>query len=623
MNRIFCWLASFSFLLLSISLVAQPAQRWQQAISYQMDIDFDVNKHQFKGKQKIKYTNNSPDELDQVFYHLYFNAFQPGSMMDIRSQNIVDPDHRVGGRIGKLKPHEIGYLKVKKLKMNGKEVKHKTEGTILEVSLPRAIKPGETVELNMDFEGQVPLQIRRSGRDSKEGIAYSMAQWYPKLSEYDYQGWHANPYVSREFHGVWGDFDVKINIDKNYIIGGTGVLQNAKEIGYGYSDRDDTPVKKDKIKWHFKAENVHDFMWAADPDYTHIKYKAENGPMLHFFFQKSEKTEENWMALPMVMEEAFAYINKHYGKYPYSDYAFLQGGDGGMEYPMATLITGERTFPSLVGVSVHEVMHSWYQMMLGSNESLYAWMDEGFTSFASGRVIAHLSEKGLIPGVKPNPNPMASSYASYGNFAQSGLEEPLSTHADHFNTNTAYSIGSYNKGAVFLAQLEYVMGKKAFDQGLLDYFETWKFKHPNPNDFIRVMEKASGLELDWYKEYMVYTTKTIDYGVQSVEKKDRKNITITLERFGQMPMPVDVTIVDRKGNEQIYHIPLRIMRGEKPAQPGQENYHIAQEDWPWTHPTYSITIPMKWKKVKSVKLNANRQMADLNRDNDTWEKEDN
>ena len=261
-----------------------------------MNIDMNVENHRFLGTQKLTYYNNSPDVLDKVFYHLYFNAFQPNSMMDIRSRTIEDPDKRVGNRISGLKPNEIGYLKVKKLKQNGKKVKFETVGTILEVQLKKPIQPGESVEFDMVFEGQVPMQIRRSGRNNKEGISYSMAQWYPKMCEYDYQGWHANPYVGREFYGIWGDFDVKLTIDENYVIGGTGYLQNPKDIGYNYGDegRDGKKGKNGKLTWHFKAPKVHDFTWAADPDYTHTSRQAENGPMMHFFYLENDKTKDNW-----------------------------------------------------------------------------------------------------------------------------------------------------------------------------------------------------------------------------------------------------------------------------------------------------------------------------------------
>ena len=171
---------------------AQP-ERWQQRVSYEMNIDMDVAKNQYRGVQRLGYTNNSPDTLDKVFYHLYFNAFQPGSMMDVRSRTISDADGRVGSRISTLKPEEQGWIKVNALKHKGKAVKYETSETILEVTLNEPILPGSTTVFEMEWDAQVPLQIRRSGRDNREGVRYSMAQWYPKLCEYDYQGWHSNP----------------------------------------------------------------------------------------------------------------------------------------------------------------------------------------------------------------------------------------------------------------------------------------------------------------------------------------------------------------------------------------------------------------------------------------------
>ncbi len=202
---------------------------WQQHVSYDMAIDMNVENFQYSGKQKLIYTNNSPDILTRVYYHLYFNAFQPGSEMDVRSRTIQDPDARVGDRISQLQPNEIGYIKVKSLKQNDRVISYETVGTVLEVTLNNPIQPGEKVTFDMEFNGQVPKQIRRSGRNNKEGVALSMTQWYPKLAEYDFEGWHADPYIAREFHGVWGDFDVKLTIDKNYVVGGTGYLQSEKK----------------------------------------------------------------------------------------------------------------------------------------------------------------------------------------------------------------------------------------------------------------------------------------------------------------------------------------------------------------------------------------------------------
>ncbi len=586
---------------------AQP-DRWLQKASYEMVIDFDVKKHQFSGKQELVYYNNSPDQLDRVFYHLYFNAFQPNSMMDVRSRTIDDPDRRVGDRISKLKDNEIGYHKITSLKQDGKSVKFDHVGTILEVELATPIPAGGKTVLNMEFDAQVPLQIRRSGRNNKEGIDYSMTQWYPKLCEYDYQGWHANPYIGREFHGVWGDFDVTINIDRNYIVAAGGTLQNPEECGGGYESKgmELKLPKGDKLSWHFKAENVHDFAWAADPDYTQVVHTAKDGTILRFFYQEGEPTAA-WAELPATVDKALTYINKHFGKYPYPSYTVIQGGDGGMEYAMATLITGHRQWMSLVGVTVHELLHSWFQMILGTNESLYPWMDEGFTSFAQNEVMKHLFDP------ESDRDPHIGNLENYAGFALSGMAEPLITHADHYKTNRAYGVGSYTKGSLFLHQIKYIIGEKAFRKGMLNYFDIWKFKHPNPNDFIRIMEKESGLELDWFREYFINTVEMPDYGVTAIEKAGKKETTISFEKIGGMPMPLDVLVELNDGTKKMYTIPLRIMRGHKASEKG-ESLEV-MEDWPWTHPTYKMTLPIKKKKVKRVQIDPNTQMLDVNRDN--------
>src|SRR5262245_7464580 len=238
MRKRFYTLATFT--LLAVVAWAQP-DRWQQRVKYTMDVAMNVTTNRFTGKQRLEYTNNSPDTLKKVFYHLYWNAFQPNSMMDNRSRvlgqktfnNRQDWDPRVKDRIYNLKEDEIGYQKVLSLKMNGVAQKYNVQETILEVVLTQPILPKGKVVFDMDFEAQVPLQVRRSGRDNPgTGVRYSMSQWYPKLCEYDYEGWHPTPYVAREFYGVWGDYEVNITIDKNYMIGGTGYLQNPNQVGF-------------------------------------------------------------------------------------------------------------------------------------------------------------------------------------------------------------------------------------------------------------------------------------------------------------------------------------------------------------------------------------------------------
>lgn len=618
---------NLTLLLCSISIIAQEAanraddERWQQHAKYTMEIDMDVETNQFEGEQVLVYTNNSPDALDKVFYHLYFNAFQPGSMMDVRSRTIEDPDGRVRDRISKLSESEIGYQRINQLSMNGKDVDYKVEGTVLEVSLNEAIQPGETVTFEMSFEGQVPVQIRRSGRDNAEGVRYSMAQWYPKMAEYDYQGWHADEYIGREFYGVWGDFDVKISIDEDYVIGGTGYLQNPLEIGHGYEDAGQTvnkKVKDGKLTWHFVAPDVHDFMWAADPEYQHDKLTMENGTVLHFFHKKGQN-DGNWEQLMPLTERAFEFANANFGQYPYKQFSVIQGGDGGMEYPMSTLITGaSRSLRSLVGVTVHEFMHDWYHGVLGSNEALHPWMDEGFTSYASGRISAHLFQPDEPTNTTLDNLGTRAGQGSYLRIAQSGREEPMSTHSDHYDLNGAYSSAAYGKGAVWMSQLGYVIGEEARDKGLLEYFDTWKFKHPNPNDVLRIFEKVSGLELDWYNEYFVYTTKQLDYGVKEVVGEGNET-KITLEKLKQMPMPMDVVVTYKDGTKEVHYMALRMMRGEKPAE--TDDTRVVHADWPWTNPSYSFSLDRPISDIVSVEIDPSGRMADINRENNKWEAE--
>ena len=601
-------------LLLPLGLIASD-NYWQQRVEYRIDFKLDVTTHRFEGAQVLKYYNNSPDTLHRVFYHLYFNAFQPGSMMDERSRSMVDSDRRVGGKITNLTPDQTGYHKIDKLTQDGRKTKFKVVGTILEVELDKAILPGTSTVLEMEFNGQVPIQIRRCGRDNFEGISYSMSQWYPKLAEYDKDGWHPDPYVGREFYGVWGDFDVYITIDKDFTIGATGYLQNPEEIGHGFvMGVDKAPESSDdELTWHFYAPNVHDFVWAADPDYTHVTYKSKEGPTLHFFYQETENNRENWEALPEIMDTALVYINKNFGVYPYDQYSFIQAGDGGMEYPMATLIRGNGSFNGLVGVSVHEWMHSWYQMILGTNELLYPWMDEGFTSYASVRVMNELARQDMIPGREYTENPWAGTYQSFASFSMSGAEEPMSTHSDHYTTSSAYGVAAYVKGNIFLNQLEYIIGKDALDKTLLNYYNQWKFKHPDAHDFMRIAEKASGMVLDWYHEYWVYQTHSIDYSLGEVSGLNN-GTRIVLERKSTMPMPIEIKVTRRNGKETYYYMPLGIMRGSKPAPEGANWEEL--DAWPWTNPTYSFEIPVKLDKIEQIEIDPNHKMMDIDRSND-------
>ncbi|MEP6700778.1 MAG: M1 family metallopeptidase [Bacteroidota bacterium] len=599
--------------LVSSVIYAQP-DRWQQRVKYTMNINMNVQTNQFTGKQKLEYSNNSSDTLTRVFYHLYFNAFQPGSMMDTKSRkqgNVTvgggrpDWDARVKDRILNLKPEEIGYQKIISLKMNGHPQVFKVLETILEVKLDKPILPRSKVVFEMEFQAQVPLQIRRSGRDNPTSkVRYSMSQWYPKICEYDYEGWHPTPYVGREFYGVWGDFDVSISIDKKYILGGTGYLQNPNQIGYGYEDagvKVNRPAG-DKLIWRFIAPNVHDFMWAADPDYVHVSRKLKDSLTIHVLYKPTNATAKEWEELLDMAQKALPYIEKTFGAYPYKQFSFIHGGDGGMEYPMATLCIGP-------GAALHEWMHSWYYGMLGTNESLYPWMDEGFTQYAEERVSAFLNNSTAFA--------YTDEYGGYLSLVKSGKEEPMTTHADHYNTNYASASAAYLKGLVFIEQLGYVVGAPVRDKILLEYYKQWRFKHPNAADFMRVAEKSSDMKLDWYKEYWINSTKTIDYNIDSLWEEGGKT-KVRINRIGLMPMPVDLQITFKDGSKELHYIPLNLMYGEKPVEDPaipRKTY----EAWKWTSSTYTIETNKKLAEFSVVEIDPSLRMADIDRKNNKLE----
>ena len=588
----------FFYLFFSLPYVLLSQSNWQQNADYEMNVDIDVESYRFNGSQEILYTNNSPDTISKVYYHLYFNAFKPGSQMDVRSLNISDPDSRVKDRISKLEKNEEGDLSVFELKQDGKPVFFEQQETVLLARLNKVLLPGKKTKLTLLFKGVVPKQIRRSGRNNKDGVALSMTQWYPKLAEYDFEGWHPNPYIAREFHGVWGNYSVKITIDKNYILGGTGYLQNSTEIGYGYHPKNKTidHSEKEKLTWHFFAPSVHDFTWAADPDFVHDVVKGPNDVDLHFLYKTNQ---ENWRKLQPHSVGLMKYFNENIGEYPWKQYSIIQGGDGGMEYAMSTLITGGEQYSRLLGTTSHEMAHAWFQHILANNEAKHPWMDEGFASYID--VLAENSVLGKTP-----KNPFKRSYDSYRRLANSGVEQPQTTHSDRYNYNFAYSVSAYSKGSVFLAQLGYVVGPKTLKKILKRYFNEFKFKHPSPNDFKRVAEKVSDLELEWYLNDWTRTAEKIDYAITYNEGN------AILERKGLIPMPIELVVTFKDETKKHYYIPTDLMRGVKKEL--SSSFEILPS-WGWASPFYSFPLQ---KEVVKIEIDPSGLLADVDLKNNLY-----
>ncbi|MCG2610422.1 M1 family metallopeptidase [Flavobacterium sp. SM15] len=621
-----------NFLLLLLASFGVMAQKnpnpgyWQQHADYKMEVSMDVKNYQYKGKQTLVYTNNSPDTLHRVYYHLFNNAFQPNSAMDARLKAIKDPDGRmvtktkVGdkevkeSRIAALKPNEIGYLKISNLKQDGALLTNKVVGTILEVTLSKPLLPHTSTTFSLDFDGQVPVQIRRSGRNNKEGVELSMAQWYPKMAEYDFEGWQADPYIAREFHGVWGNFDVKITIDKNYVLGGSGYLQNKNEIGHGYQDAGVSvkyPKKTKTLTWHFLAPNVHDFTWAADKNYLHDTAQVPGGATVHFLYKNNPAIIENWKKLQPKTVQLMQIYNQTVGKYPYDQYSVIQGGDGGMEYAMCTLILGEGTFEGLLGVTAHEMAHSWFQHVLASNETKHSWMDEGFTSWLENYGLNEIADKKV-------DNPQGDSYNGYYYLVKSGKEQPQTTHADRYDENLPYSIQAYRKGNIFLSQLEYLIGRENLLKTLKRYYSDYKFTHPTPNDIKHTAEKVSGANLDWYLTEWTKTTNTIDYGIKTIEENG-KTTKVTLERIGRMPMPLDIMVTYQDGTQESFYIPQTLMRWNK-DNPFSNVKRTVLEGWDWAYPAFDFIVNKEKGAIKTIVIDPSELMADVDKTNNIYKK---
>ena len=603
---------------------------WQQEVKYRMDVDMDVRNHRYHGHQLLAYTNHSPDTLTEVYYHLYWNAFQKGSAMYWHNHTRKDPDPRIE-RLADIKPGEEGRYFIHSLKQDGQPVGFDITETVMRVKLAHPLAPGQTTELEMDYDVQIPVLIRRSGRDNAEGIAYSMAQWYPKLAEYRPDGWHADPYLGREFFGVWGDFDVTIHIDRNYTVAATGYLQNPDEVKEADFPTDDLRKKRrkrlrikyfkqKKLTWHFVAPKVHDFSWAADPFYEHRVVEGPRGVELHFYYvPENKKIRQNWDSLMVYMPRAMAYYDRLVGPYPYRKYSFIQAGDGGMEYAMCTFISGKRKLGGLVGTSMHELAHSWFQFVIATDETRHPWMDEGFTTFVSHLAIhdlwylPHGESKGIVE----------DNMSSYMQYVALGQEEPVSLFSDFYDSHLSYWVNAYDKGALFLAGYIQTAGMKALFRFLQNYYRDWQFKHPEPEDMLREAEKAAGMELDWYYNHWIDGIKHIDYAIDTVQVAGKDSTLIRLVKKGNMPMPLDVLVYTRSGKTYIWHVPyFRTLHYRREPLLIRPDGFETVKPWFDGFPDYALKIPVAYEDIKLILLNPDNMVPDIRYEDNVWTKDD-
>ncbi|MGS0747855.1 M1 family metallopeptidase [Halpernia sp. GG3] len=605
-------MTKFFFLILTLVCGLFSAQQnayYQQNANYKMDIDVDAANYTFQGKQSIEYTNNSPDELNVVYFNLYWNAFKPGSTMDQRVQyqgKTGDSRLNINGvsRLASIPKDQEGAQNIHWIKQNGKLLKFEIQETIMKVYLDKNMRPNSSTNFTMEWDANIPMQIRRSGRNNREGIDMTVTQWYPKITEYDYDGWAAFDYVGREFHAPFADFDVNIRIDKNYVIGAGGILENPSDVkGYTNSPNIKTD-KNNKVIWHWTAKNILDFAWAADRDYTVDSFSVLNGPKVYLVYQKSDKTAAWEQAKPYITKY-YQLMNASFGDYVYPTYSFIQGGDGGMEYGMCTMILGDaKSIEGLCSLMFHEGSHSWFQQMLATNEAMRPWMDEGFTSYAESYVMYQ-----LFPPAAPQANPFVSSLNAYAKFTKTGLEEPAVWLGDHHDNGTAYTFSTYVKGETFLVELGYIMGEENLKKTMKEYYNQWHLKHPTDRDFIHIAQMVSGMDLKWFHHYWINTTKTIDYGIKNVQY-DPISTTITLANNGQVPMPIDFGVLLKDKSIVNYQIPLNLTRTFKTKDINGDFKSLAI--WPWTQREYTFTIPYSKDQLSALGIDFSKRIADVN-----------
>ncbi len=601
-----------SFIILFAFVISQfQAQQnayYQQAAQYKMDIDVNAEQFTYQGTQTLKYRNNSPDELNVVYFHLYWNAFKPNSMMDQR----VDSQGKNGdsrlqkdgiSRLASIPKNEEGAQNIHWIKQNGKELKFEIQETVMKVYLDKPIKAHSKTTFTMEWDAVIPQQIRRAGRNNKEGVDMTMTQWYPKIAEYDYDGWATFDYVGREFHAPFADFDVTIKINKDYVVGAGGTLLNPKEVK-GYDASAQIKADQNKATWKWTAKNMLDFAWAADKDYSVESFDVPQGPKVYFVYLKNDKTKAWGEAKPYVTKY-FQIMNSKFGKYAYPSYAFIQGGDGGMEYGMCTMILGEaKNIEDLMGLMAHEGSHSWYQQMLATNEPVRPWMDEGFTSYAESYVMHQ-----LFPPKDNRPNAFVEKIDAYRKFLKKQIEEPAVWLGDHHDNGTAYSYASYVKGELYLVQLGYIVGEENLSKIMTKYFKEWSMKHPTDRDFLHIAQKVSGMDLKWFHHYWINTTKTIDYGIKDVQYGNTST-TITLVNNSRIPMPIDFSVITADNKMVNYQIPLNMTHTWKTKDAFGE--FTTLKYWPWTQKEYTLTIPYNKSQLSILGIDFSHRLADVN-----------
>ena len=560
MNRILLFLCCLSF----SSLWSQDKDYFQQEVNYEIEVTLNDAKHELKGIVRLEYVNYSPDNLSSIYFHLWANAYQSTETAFAKQQL----------RIGQTKfqfadPEDRGGYTAIAFLHDGKDLSynyHPEHADIVEVLLPTALATGERINIEIPFTIDIPNSYSRFGH---VGESYQMTQWYPKPAVYDVNGWHAMPYLDLgEFYSEFGSFDVRITLPKNYVVGASGTLQTPEEVAFlqekvvetaaylesGGAEKvsreearkqDEFPPSSTEMKTiRFTAENVHDFAWFADKRFRVLKSQVElaSGRKVDTWAMFTRAEDWLWKKADEYVDRSVLWYSEQVGEYPYPQATAVQSAlsaGAGMEYPMITVIGYSGDDQSLDIVITHEVGHNWFYGILGSNERDFAWMDEGLNSFyEAGYNKKYYGTTGLDDTPRfLNPDTLLTfDQLIYLFRARAGLDQAPQTSSNDLSVIN-YQLGAYTKPSLALQYLQAYLGEEAFKKAMQSYYETWKFKHPQPDDFQAALETATGEDLEWFFAGLIKGTNHLNYAIQKANIKG-DSVAVTLKNKGTLNGPV-------------------------------------------------------------------------------------
>jgi hypothetical protein len=535
-------------------------------VDYRITARLDPVRNELQGSETIHYVNRSPDALPYLWMFLEQNMCEAGSVTNRLNQ---PPLVFLGSVFDFSCKGFLGGLTLEAVRNLGRELPREVFGTTMRVDLPKPLPPGGVIDLEVRW--RFPVPDYGGGRMGHDGTLYEFGQWYPRMAVYDdVRGWNHEPYIGAgEFYLEYGRFDVSITLPATYIVAATGRLQNpltvltatqrarlarartsdtavaiisAGEAGDAAKTR---PSTSGTLTWRFSADSVRDFAFAAAPNFR-WDASGYKGIYVHTFYRPQAQL---WTEANHMVREAVKYYSEQWYPYPYAHISSIEGPIEGMEYPMMTFDPTGPVRIDLQWVLAHELGHQWVPMIVGSNERLYPWMDEGFNTFID---LANAAKyfQGTPYGDSIEVHPLHL----YPDHSKVGQEQPLITRPvesrDLFWT-------AYQKPALMMQMLRYeVLGKPRFDSAFRAYIKAWAFKHPTPADFFRIMRDESGMDLDWFWRGWIYTTARLDQAVDSVVRTEDRGANVYLSNRGTMVMPAEIRLRYADGQTQFVKLPV-------------------------------------------------------------------